>query len=228
MAGGIVLAGGDEFRSGCEEMDGYILKSTGAEPARVLVLPTAAETDPHKAASDGVKHFSRLGALASELMVLNHEHANDADLVEVVSGTSLAYFTGGSPDHLLAALRGSLLLERLREALTNGAVVGGSSAGAMVMGSMMRTPSLKEWVQALDIAGGLGVLPHHERSDPGTVASDLLRTSPKGLKVLGIDARTCCFGTPGSWRVLGVGKVTAYRDGSWATFKSGESLPPEF
>ena len=227
MVGRIVLAGGDEFRPGCEEMDSYILKATGVEPARVLVIPTAAVGGPQKVASDGVGHFSRLGAIASELMALNHADANDPELVEVVSAASLAYFTGGSPDHLLAVLGGSLLLERLQEALTKGATLGGSSAGAMVMGSMMRPPSSREWVQALGIAGGLGVLPHHERSDPGAVAGELARTAPKGLNVLGIDARTCCFGTPGTWKVLGVGKVTAYLDGSWATFKPGETLPPE-
>ena len=228
MPGRIVLAGGDEFRPGCEEMDSYILKSTGVEPASVLIVPTAAVTGPQKAASDGVRHFSSLGAVASSLMVLDQQQANDEDLANSVSGTSLIYFTGGSPDHLLSTLRGSKLLDRLREELDKGAVLGGSSAGAMVMGSMMRRPSPSEWVQGLGIAEGLAVLPHHERIDPAGVAEKLGRTAPRGLKVVGIDAKTCCFGIPGDWKVLGSGKVTAYHDGSWTTFDSGETLPPGF
>lgn len=228
MSGGIVLAGGEEFRAGCEEMDTAIMDATGADPARVLIIPTAAVTGPRKAASDGVRHFSRLGARASELMVLDGSQANDEDFVKVVSEASLIYFTGGSPDHLLATLKGSVLLKRLHEALTRGAVVGGSSAGAMVMGSAMRRPSSGGWVEGLDIAQGVAVLPHHERSDPDTVAGELARTVPPDLTVLGIDARTCCFGTPGNWKALGSGKVTTYRNGSWAIYSSGESLPQGF
>ena len=228
MSGGIVLAGGEEFRTGCEEMDTAIMNATSAKPVKVLIIPTAAVTGPQKAASDGVRHFSRLGAIASELMVLDRTQANDEDFIVVVSEASIIYFTGGTPDHLLSTLKGSKLFERLQEALARGAVVGGSSAGAMVMGSAMRRPSPGEWVEGLGIAQGVAVLPHHERSDPDTVAKELARATAPGLKVLGIDARTCCFGTPGNWKALGSGKVIAYQNGSWATYNSGESLPQGF
>ena len=232
MAGQIVLAGGNEFRVGCEEMDSFIIRSTGgstgAGPARVLIIPTAAVTGPQKAANDGVTHFSRLGADASQLMVLEREHANDQELVQQVAGASVIYFTGGSPDHLLTTLRGSMLFECLQEELSKGAVLGGSSAGAMVMGSMMRRPSSSGWVQGLGVAEGVAVLPHHENSDPATVSRELAGGAPPGLKVLGIDARTCCFGTPGNWQVLGVGRAVAYHNGSWEVYASGESLPQGF
>ena len=226
MHGRIVLAGGDEFRPGCEEMDSYILRTSGKDPARVLIVPTAAVTGPQKAATDGVRYFSSLGALASGLMVLGPSQANEEKLLSAVSGVSLVYFTGGSPDHLLETLRGSKLFDRLLQECMNGAIIGGSSAGAMVMGSMMRRPSTAEWVPGLGVAEGLAVLPHHERSEPSAVAEELAATAPPGLTVLGIDARTCCVGSPGSWRVVGVGRVTAYRDGSWATYNSGDDLPP--
>ena len=225
MPGGIILAGGEEFRPGCEAMDSVVLQSSGLDTPRVLILPTAAVTGPHKAASDGVTHFSGLGATASRLMVLGRDEAEDEGLISGVSGASVVYFTGGSPDHLLATLEGSLLLEQLRSAMDNGAVVGGSSAGAMVMGSMMRRPSTGEWVPGLALAPGLAVLPHHEGSDPERVARDLAGAVPRDLKVLGIDARTGCFGSPGSWTVLGPGKVTLYQDGAWRTFSHGDTLP---
>ena len=229
MAEGIVLVGGDEFRPGCEEMDRAILSAaSGKGPSIVLVLPTAAVTGPQKAAADGVRHFSNLGAMARELMVLDRGHANDEHLIEAVSGASVVYFTGGSPTDLLAALVGSKLLAKLRAALAGGAVIGGSSAGAMVMGSAMRDPSSGIWVEGLGIAEDLAILPHHERSDPAQVAEELAETAPPDLRVLGIDARTCAFGTVGSWQVLGVGKVTTYHGGSWATYRAGETLPRQF
>ena len=229
MPGRIVLAGGEEFRTGCEEMDSTILKATGAEPATVLILPTAAVTGPQKAASDGVRHFSSLGARASQLMVLDHGQANDVEFIKPVSEASVIYFTGGDPQHLLATLQGSKLFDDLKNGLNSGKIVGGSSAGAMVMGSLMWRRSSGEWVQGLGIGGELAVLPHHEHGDPASVSDWLASTGvPAGFKVLGVDARTCCFGTPGNWTALGSGKVTAYQEGSWAIYKSGESLPPEF
>ena len=91
MPGAIVLAGGEEFRAGCEVMDSAMLESTGASPPRVLILPTAAVTGPHKAASDGVTHFSRLGAAAAELMVFGPEEAEDEGLVGSVEGASVVF-----------------------------------------------------------------------------------------------------------------------------------------
>jgi cyanophycinase len=205
-------------------MDRLILRSTGQNRPEVLILPTAAVEAPWKAASNGVQYFSRLGARASELMVLSVAHANDEDTIKNLSFASVVYFTGGSPAHLLAILHGTKLLDRLRKMITVGVVVGGSSAGAMVMGSMMRLPTTGEWVKGLDIATGLAVLPHHEGQDPEMVASELTKRVPPGLTIFGIEAQTCCFGSPGNWRVLGSGKVTVYRDGSWATYSGGRSF----
>ena len=228
VAGKLVLAGGDEFRPGCEDMDKVILESTASPSARVLIVPTAAAfQNPDKAASNGVSYFSSLGALSSELMVLDRSHADDDEYASAISGADIVYFTGGNPDHLLATLKGTKLLATLRDALDKGATVGGSSAGAMVMGSSMIQPSTRTWVDGLRLAQGVGVLPHHEDGDPARVASQLADAVPSDLTVLGIDGMTCCFGLPGSWTVLGSGKVTAYRNGRWETFTSGEKLPQE-
>lgn len=227
MEGNIILAGGDEFRRDCVSMDKQILSSIPKERPRVLIVPTAAVTGPQKAANDGVVHFSGLGADASSLMVLEPEDANDESLASQVLDCDLVYFTGGSPDHLLSTLKGSKLLANLHAALESGTVVGGSSAGAMVMGSRMRRPRMGEWVEALGIAPGVAVLPHHERSDPATVCRELAGSAPEGLVFLGIDAQSGCFGRPGSWQAVGPGRVTLYRGGSWEVFGEGGALPPE-
>ncbi len=224
MAGQIGLAGGEEFRAGCEDMDREIIRASGQSPAKVLIVPTAQLTGPAKAANDGTTHFGALGGDASALMVLNGEDAQDPKFVERVAGAGVIYFTGGSPDHLLSVLRNSPLMEAVLQAHAAGAVVAGSSAGAMVMGSMMRRPSSGGWLEALGVVPGVGVLPHHERRDPEETWLDLKKSAPKGLTVLGVDARAGCLGNPGGWRVVGSGNVTVYRDG-WQVFKPGESLP---
>ncbi len=224
MPGMIALVGGDEFRDGTEEMDRAILEAAGVGRPALLVLPTAAAFErPELAAANGVTHFARLGAEAAPLMVEDASHANDAELLAPVDLANVIYFTGGNPSHLLDVLTGSALLDKLKECLKRGAIVAGSSAGAMVMGSWMRFRG--EWRRALGIAPGIAVLPHHERARPDDVARELAETAPRGITCLGIDARAACFGIPGSqWKALGAGNVTVYKDGKWRRYKPGETV----
>ena len=227
MPGAIGLVGGEEFRTGCEEMDREIMRASGQDPARVLVIPTAAVTGPAKAANDGVTHFGSLGGDAAQLMVLDRSQADDPSFVEPSANAGVVYFTGGSPNHLLETLRDSHLLEVILAAVDNGAVLAGSSAGAMVLGSFMRRPSAGGWVEALGIVPGVAVLPHHERQDAEEVSQGLRTQASAGLTVLGIDARTGCLGRPGQWRVVGSGKVTVYQGDQWAVYHSGDRLPSD-
>ena len=227
MAGIYGLVGGEEFRLGCEEMDREIMRASGQDPARVVVIPTAAVTGPAKAANDGVTHFAGLGGNAEQLMVLEREHADDPGYCRAIEGAGVIYFTGGSPDHLLATLRDSQLWQTILAAVEQGTVLAGSSAGAMVMGSLMRRPRLGGWVEALAVTPKVAVLPHHERSDPSETSSQLQSQVPPDMTVLGVDARTGCLGHPGSWWVVGSGKVTVYRRSDWTVYKSGESLPAD-
>jgi cyanophycinase len=192
-----------------------------------VIIPTAAVAGPAKAANDGVRHFSSLGGNASQVMALDKSHANDPNFVQAIAGAGVIYFTGGSPDHLLETLQGSQLLKAILAAVEKGAVLAGSSAGAMVMGSLMRRPRLGQWVEALGVTPGIATLPHHERSDPKETSRQLQSQVSPDLIVLGIDARTGCLGRPGKWRVVGSGKVTVYRGSEWAIYNSGESLPSD-
>ena len=227
MLGEIALVGGNEFRSGCEDMDREIMRASGQNPAPGVDHPTAAVTGPAKAANDGVTHFGSLGAEADQLMVLDKPQADDTAFIQPSEKAEVVYFTGGSPGHLLATLKDSQLLQSILAALDRGAVLAGSSAGAMVMGSLMRQPSQGGWVDALGIVPGTAVLPHHESSNQADTSRELRGQVPAGLTVLGIDARTGCLGRPGNWRVVGSGKVTVYRGGDWQVYQSGAALPPD-
>ena len=224
MAGLIALVGGDEFRRYCVEMDRELLGATGKDPAKVMVLPTAAVNGPVKAAYDGVTHFNGLGGKAEPLMILDSERANDPALVQRLADADIIYFTGGNPNHLLETLQGSQLLSELTRAVEGGAILAGSSAGAMVMGSQMRRPRVAEWVTGLGIAEGICVLPHHEHSKPEEVAEQVQDRLSDHLSVFGIDAQTGCLGHSGDWRVIGAGKVTVYRQDGWRVYQAGETI----
>lgn len=220
MRGRFVLVGGDEFQPSCRAMDNELLEMTGIVRPNVLIVPTAAAMErPSLAAQHGIQQFDALGAHASALMAVNADDANDEDLTAAVDRADVIYLTGGNPAHLLEALRGSLLLRRMLDAAQRGAILAGSSAGAMVMGKRMR---FRQWSDALGVVPEMAVLPHHERASKSQTSRDVSAQTTEGLAVLGIDGATGCVSDGDGWRVLGVGSVTLYGVGDWNVYRAGE------
>ena len=228
MLGQIALVGGDEFRRGCEDMDREIMRASGKDSVKVVVVPTAAVTGPAKAANDGATHFGALGGDASQLMLLGRSHAEDANFFGAATLADVVYFTGGSPEHLLEIIQGSQFFSALMELVNDGGVLAGSSAGAMAMGSMMRRPRAGGWVESLGVVADVAVLPHHEKRGQAETSKELQVSAPTGLTFLGIDARTGVLGLPDNWRVVGSGRVTVYQGSEWQIFNSGDRLPTGF
>ena len=227
MAKRILLVGGDEFRASCAGMDRHVLEATGEANPRVAIVPTAAAFEnPGLAASNGVRHFTGLGASAYGLDVVRREDAENPRLVTQLAGAHVIYFTGGSPEHLHSVLAGSPLFDAVKDACDAGAIWAGSSAGAMVLGSVMRRPSSGSPVSpALDVVPNVMVLPHHERSDPNAVTEQLSGSATFGLTVLGIDGGSGALLDPDGAIALGSGNVTVYRSGEWRRYAAGDKMP---
>ena len=223
----ILLVGGDEFRSAGAGMDRHLLELTGRITPRVSIIPTAAAREnPALAAANGVRHFDGLGASAYSIDVVVRADAENPRIVAQLEGADIIYFTGGSPEHLHAVLTGSPLLEAVIAANHAGSIWVGSSAGAMVLGAVMRRPASGSPVSpALAIVPNLMVLPHHERSDPPAVASQLSARQTVGLTALGIDGGSGVLLDPDGATALGAGNVIAYRDGNWRRYAAGEVVP---
>ena len=228
MAKRILLVGGDEFRSSCAGMDRHVLEATGEANPRVAIVPTAAAFEnPGLAASNGVRHFAGLGASAYGLDAVRREDAENPRVVAQLDGAHIIYFTGGNPEHLNSVLAGSPLLAAVNDACDAGAIWAGSSAGAMVLGSVMRRPSSGSPVSpALDVVPNVMVLPHHERSDPNAVTDQLAGGSATvGLTVLGIDGGSGVLLDVDGAIALGAGNVTVYRSGEWRRYAAGDRVP---
>jgi cyanophycinase len=219
MQGSLALVGGDEFQSGCQDLDLAVLETTKLEKPAVLILPTAAaHQNPSKAAANGIEYFSKLGADATSLMVLDPDQANESSLVSQVESAQVVYITGGDPKYLITVLRSSLLLDRLIYQNRNGMAIIGSSAGAMVMAAWIR---YRNWVSGLELVPGVAVMPHHERYDPDQIMRQMTENIPENTTVLGIDAQTGCMSGTNEWTVLGPGKVTVYSSSGWQRYKCG-------
>ena len=222
-----LLVGGEEFRPAGVSMDYKLLELTGKTPPRVAIIPTAAASEnPQLAAANGIRHFSGLGADAYSVDVVRRADAENPRLAAQVADADVIYFTGGSPEHLRSVLDDSALLAAVTAATDRGAIWAGSSAGAMVLGAVMRRPSTGSTVSpALNVISNVMTLPHHERSDPEAVMAQLSASDYVGLTVLGIDGATGLLLEPNGATALGAGNVIVYRAGGWKRYAGGDTVP---
>jgi cyanophycinase len=211
VSGTLALIGGGEWRDGCD-FDRSLLDASGAD--EVVVLPTAAAYEhPERLVEAAESWFAPLGAKVRGLPVLRRPDALDEANVAAVRGARLVYLAGGSPMHLRSVLMHSPLWDALVAAWNDGAVVAGSSAGAMVLCDPMVDPRGGAFTIGLGLVAQLAVIPHHD-----TWSEDkerrTLQLAPAGLAVVGIDERTALVREPeGSWRADGAGDVTVFAGG---------------
>jgi cyanophycinase len=210
----ILLVGGGEFREDCLAMDSYLLESLNKKHPRVAIIPTAAANQrPEQAAENGVRYFDSLGANANPILILNRGHAEDEKYFSNIHEVDLIYLTGGDPKHLLETLYQTPFMTTVTEAVSKGATLAGSSAGAMVLGSRMR---YRKWMQGIGLISDTAVLPHHENSTPETVSSENQSELQSGIELIGIDSATGVFLGDNGVKIAGKGKAVFY---SRSTYK---------
>ena len=210
----LALAGGNEFGALSRRPDAELVALAGGKGARVAIVPAAAVDHPRPAASNGVRHFSALGARAEAVMIVDRESAADPALVARLDAADLVYLTGGNPWHLLPALRDTPAHEALRRLHARGKVVAGSSAGAMALSALMRRRE-GGWLDGLALAAGVAVLVHADEQgiNPGN-AGTRRAGLPPDVVLIAIDAQTVLAGEGASWRNLGPGRVIVAPSGS--------------
>jgi cyanophycinase len=209
--GPLALVGGDEWTDGCD-FDAELLAASGGD--EVLVLPTAAAYEhPEKAVATAVSWFAELGGRARGLMVLGRADAEDASFAAEVRASRFVYLGGGSPMHLRSVLKSSPVWEALLDAWRHGAVVAGSSAGAMVLTDPMVDPRGGALTVGLGMVEELAVIPHFGHENAEKVHRSIALAAP-GLPVVGLPERTALIRDPdGAWRQSGQGIAQVYVSG---------------
>jgi cyanophycinase len=211
-AGTIALVGGAEWAPGCEPIDRALLEVSQA--SEVVVLPTAAAYQrPEKAIETAKRYFSGLGVPVRACLVLSRSDAEDRALAGEVRRSRLVYLAGGSVLHLRSVLKASPVWDALVGAWAGGAVLAGSSAGAMVLGDTMVDPRGGALTLGLGLLSPFAVLPHAgDWSAEKTHRT--VRLASGGLRIAAIDERTALLRSPdGQWRTLGEGQVSVFVDG---------------
>jgi cyanophycinase len=208
----LALVGGSEWTAGCEQFDSALVEASGSR--EVLVLPTAAAYwHPERAVQTAGSYFAALGASVKGCMVLGRADAEDKTKAGMVRAAGFLYLAGGSVLHLRSVLKNSPVWDALVEAWTAGAVLAGSSAGAMVLGDTMVDPRGGALTLGLGLLPQLAVLPHASTwSEEKTHRT--VRLASRGLRIAAVDEQTALLRTPdGQWSKAGHGNVTIWLDG---------------
>jgi cyanophycinase len=209
--GPLALVGGAEWREGCT-FDAELLAASGGR--EVLVLPTAAAYEhPAHAVETATRHFEALGGRVRGLMVLARPDAEDDATAAAVRDGRFIYLGGGSALHLRSVLKDSRVWHALESAWQGGAVLAGSSAGAMVLCDPMVDPRGGAFTLGLGLIEQLSVLPHADTWSPEK-AHRTVQLASGGVRVVAIDEQTALIREPeGTWRVAGAGRVEVFVDG---------------
>ncbi|HUG33599.1 MAG TPA: Type 1 glutamine amidotransferase-like domain-containing protein [Anaerolineales bacterium] len=225
--GWFLLEGGSEFGGRMRDPDLRALELAGGFDAPFRIIPAAAAPDRNhvRAGGNGVRWFESLGAKdVVSVPLIDKASANDEAIVRVLREAKLIYLLGGFTHYLGQTLKDSLAWNAALEAHANGAVIAGSSAGAMVMCEFYYDPYEGKIHEGLDLVSNSLVLPHHNRFGKSW-APRLLGQIPSAT-LISIDEQTGMIneGGGGAWTVHGAGEVTLYRAGRIETVKAGISF----
>jgi cyanophycinase len=223
----LALVGGDEFKPGNEEQDRMLVAA--ASRGLAYVVPTAAARQgPEHAVEHATSWFKSLGLELQELRVLKPADANSKELAAKARDGGFFYLVGGDPGLVAQVLRDSRVWRAVFAAWQDGAVLAGSSAGAMALCSQTliraswpnrfnRRPS-----DALGVVPDTAVLPHFETFGHRWIES--ARRELPDVTLLGIDERSAAVWLDAAWFAKGPGAVTVIDSSRTSTFKSGSRI----
>jgi len=204
------------------DVDRAILADIGSRRLRVAIVPTAAGTEetPKSWVEMGTAHFTRLGADAVGVLVLDRASAEDPRNAEAIANADWIYFSGGKPGYVVDTLTGTLFWSAVLARYHAGAVLAGSSAGAMMLGS--RTFHFPDGIDetgvprrvavrdALGLLPGIFVAPHFD-AVPEEMWRRWANIWPDGHRMLGIDEDTAIVDGVDGWSVVGKGRAVVFR-----------------
>jgi len=225
--GYLLLEGGAEFGGRMRDPDLRGIELAGGFDAPIRIIPTAAAPDNNheRAGNNGIRWFQSLGAKdVLSVPLVSKIRADDKSIAQSLREAKLIYMLGGFTHYLGQTLQGSLAWDAALEAYQNGAVIAGSSAGAMVMCQFYYDPSAGHVHDGLNLVSNSLVLPHHNTFGKSWAPKLLKKLTH--VTLIGIDEQTGMIDDGGnnSWNVYGRGAVTLYQNEEVTIHQTGKSF----
>jgi cyanophycinase len=231
IKGQLVIIGGAEDKEGdCQILREFVRRAGGTK-AHVVIITAATEL-PREVGENYIRVFERLGA--EEARIIDTETRKDASsstALEAIASATGIFFTGGDQARITSILKDTEIDAAIHKRYSEGAVIGGTSAGAAVMPDVMIVEGDSETnarVETVKMGPGMGFLPgvvidqhFSQRGRLGRLISALL-IQPAVLG-FGIDENTAMVVTGDQLEVIGQGCVTVV-DESEATHSNIDDI----
>ena len=226
MNGTLALVGSGEYLPPMELVDKFLLSRLSG-PARVVCLPTAAGKEgPQRIdywSRLGVEHFTRLGAQAEAVRVIDRASAHDETNAERSRAANFVYLSGGDPGYLFQTLNGTRVWEAVGQVLEKGGVVAGCSAGAMIFGEKIPSfPTIWPLRPVFNFLPGAVIMPHYDEF--GERWGAIIRPLLGNLTLLGVEGNTALVKMDGRYQVVGAGGVTTWSKKEKTRFADGQTV----
>jgi cyanophycinase len=211
-----VIIGGGEIAESGEIMDSIFGFMERRSDPRMVVMTVATSEEEDAARKYGKLFRKRSINHVSMVHISDREHAYDPGSLKKVEQADALFFTGGDQQNITGLMGGSPLDTLLKQRMTDGILVAGTSAGAAMMSGSMIVGGEGETSPRLggvQIAPGMNIIPDtiidthfSQRGRHGRLLTAIAH-NPQ-LRGLGIDEKTAMVVQGGSFKVLGEGSVT--------------------
>jgi len=206
--GWLLLEGGGRL-SGTEIPSRFVALAGG--PSRHIVVISTAISDTEYAPS----RVARCEIRSAEIFVVPHvtcleardrAEANSPTFVAAVREADGVWFYGGDEERYVDRYVGTAAVQAFRDVLDRGGVLGGTSAGAMILASYIPARDSLA-VSAFEFLPHATIAPHYtQRHYEAELRRDLERHP--GLRGIGIDEATAIVVHGHEFEVIGGGTVT--------------------
>ena len=229
--GALVIVGGGAM--GPEIWNRFVELAGGPAAANIIIIPTAGEdADPMTAP----RETEKLTGMGVKNITILHTRdpkvANQASFVAPIRTATGIWFVGGRHWRLADSYLNTLAQKEFNALLARGGVIGGTSAGATILGSFMVRGDTKgnsimigDHTQGLDFIHNVTIDQHVMRRNRQFDLIDVIKNRPELLGI-GIDEGTAIVVQQNTFEVIGASYAGIYEAGQIANsekFPSGQN-----
>jgi cyanophycinase len=229
--GALVIVGGGAM--GPELWSRFVELAGGPANANIIIIPTAGEDS---SASSVPREKEKLASLGVKNITVLHTRdpkvANQESFVEPIRKATGIWFVGGRHWRLADSYLNTLSHKEFNAVLSRGGVIGGTSAGATIIGSFMVRGDTKgnsimigDHTQGLDFIHNVTIDQHFLRRNRQFDLIEVIKARPELLGIA-IDESTAIVVQQNTFEVIGNSYVAIYEAGQIANstkYPSGQN-----
>jgi cyanophycinase len=211
--GTLVIVGGGGMPSAISRR---FIEAGGGEDGKFVILPISMPDPINTAAEED--NLRRMGAKNVTVVPFREkDQLEDPKILEVFKNATGIWFGGGRQWNFVDAYEGTKLPALMRDVLSRGGVIGGSSAGATIQGDYMvrgapagpQIMMCEGYEKALGFLPGVAIDQHFSARNRFKDMTALMKTYPQFLGI-GLDEATAIVVQGQVAEIMGRGKVHFY------------------